>query len=648
MATFVFPEDVAVDVLIVGAGPAGYMAAATLARYSVDFRVIDQRAETIQGGQASGVQPRTQEVLQTLDLQYTLDIKGNHVSEAAFWTANAENDNLERTHVGRECIHPTRYPWILGVPQRETEKAFDRDLTARGHHVDRPTQLLHFSYTDDPDYPIHALVKHLFTNVTSEYRCKYLIGGDGAGSVTRRLLGISSDSNDPEDFWVVADLELETDFPDQRRRCHVRTPAGAMMMIPCGGGVNRIYTQLSPAELASLGGVDRQSAKSDSILMASEGKDAELLNVLKTRVKSVLQPYTSEVKRLQWISQYRIKQRIIDSFYDGARVFVMGDACHTHSPKAAQGLNISMMDAYNLTWKLALVLQGKLQPQILETYNSERLQIAKELIGFDRKIANLYIKKEFLDKNAELTSAYYEAHGFTSGVGLQYSPNPLVKHDMIIPIVPGSLEPLAPGKRLLAPTVTRHVDGTVVNILDEMPSNGRFHLFIFAGNAISQRRLAPCADYLNSSSSILHRYSSSATNKHQEWAFEDIRTTSPKNRGRTVDLFLIHSDNLYDFHATDLPAPLPNWKYRVYADDGGREHWDHGVDPGFGAMVLVRPDGFIGLVTGLDGSLAMTEFMDQFMIVADQSVNRYDDPNGHASESRRVYINGTSGVGTHA
>ncbi|KAL9043772.1 MAG: hypothetical protein Q9214_003052, partial [Letrouitia sp. 1 TL-2023] len=511
MATFVFPEDVAVDVLIVGAGPAGYMAAATLARYGVDFRVIDQRAETIQGGQASG----------------------NHVSEAAFWTANAANDNLERTHIGRECIHPTRYQWIMGVPQRETEKAFDRDLNARGHHVDRPTRLLHFSYTDDPDYPIHALVKHLFTNVTSEYRCKYLIGADGAGSATRRLLGISFDSNDPEDFWVVADLELETNFPDHRRRCHVRTPAGAMMMIPCGGGVHRIYTQLSPAELASLGGVDRQSAKSDSNLMALEGKDVELLNILKIRVKSVLRPYTSEVKRLQWISQYRIRQRIIDSFYDGARVFVMGDACHTHSPKAAQGLNISMMDAYNLTWKLALVLQGKLQPQILETYNSERLQIAKELIGFDRKIANLYIKKEFLDKNAELTNAYYEAHGFTSGVGLQYSPSPLVKHDMIIPIAGKSLEPLTPGKRLLAPTVTRHVDGSIVNILDEMPSNGRFHLFIFAGNAFSQRRLAPCADYLRSSSSILHRYSSPATDKNQEWAIEDIRSTNPKNRGRT-------------------------------------------------------------------------------------------------------------------
>ena len=574
----------------------------------------------------AGIQPRTQEVWQTLDLQYTLDSKGNHVSESSFWTVNPLG-KLERTHVGRECIHATPFPWILAVPQRETEKAFDLSLNARGHHVDRPTQLIHFSYTDDPDYPVHALVKHKFTNITSKYRCKYLIGSDGASSVTRRLLGISSDSNDPDDIWVVADMELETDFPDQRRRSHIRTPAGAMMMIPSAGGLNRIYSQITPTELAELGGVDKtQLAKSDSILMTTDWEDTGLLKIVKTRIKEVLRPYTGNIKRLHWISQYRIKQRIINEFYDGSRIFVMGDACHTHSPKAAQGLNISMMDAYNLTWKLALVLQGKLQPQILATYNAERLQIARELIGFDRKIANLYVKKEVSDKNAEFHNEYYKAHGFTAGVGLQYSPNPLVNHHVTAPISPDSLEPLTPGKRLLAPTVTRHIDGSTVNILDDMPSNGRFHLFIFAGNALSHSRLAPLATYLSSPSSILTRYSSpSNISKNEPWAFENIRRTNPQNAGRTVDLFLIHTDNYHDHDLAALPAPFPDWKYRVYADEGGKEHRDHGVDPSVGAIALVRPDGYIGLVTDLDGGPALTEFMDQFMVVAKESVNG----NGH-------------------
>jgi len=417
------------------------------------------------------VQARTQEVLQTLDLQYTLDSKGNHVSETSFWAPNVQ-EKLERTHVGPEVVHATPYPWILAIPQRETEKAFDLDLHMKGQHVDRPTQLLHLKYTDDPNYPIHALVKHKFTNITSIYRCKYLIGSDGAGSTTRRLLGIESDSSGHDDVWVVADMQLETNFPDRRRRAAIRSPAGAIMMIPNGGGLNRIYTQLTSKEAASLGGVEEsQFEKPETRLMTTEWKDTELLLVLQTRLKEVLVPYTGNIKKLHWISQYRIKQRIVRDFFDGGRVFVMGDACHTHSPKAAQGLNISMMDAYNLTWKLALVLQGKIEPKVLQTYNSERKEIAEDLLEFDRKFAHLFGKKEFLDNNEQFHDVYEKAHGFTTGVGLRYEQNALIDYNVNVPIDTKSLEPLTPGKRLYPPTVIRHIDGSATSILDDMPSN---------------------------------------------------------------------------------------------------------------------------------------------------------------------------------
>ncbi|CAD6594583.1 MAG: hypothetical protein ASARMPREDX12_000304 [Alectoria sarmentosa] len=127
-------DDVAVNVLIVGAGPAGYMAGVTLARYG--------------SGHAGGVQSRTQEIFQTLDLRYDFDSKGNHVSEAAFWSPNAQA-KLERTHVGPEVVHATPYPWILAIPQRETEQAFDLDFHTKGQYVDRPTQLLGLNYTVD-------------------------------------------------------------------------------------------------------------------------------------------------------------------------------------------------------------------------------------------------------------------------------------------------------------------------------------------------------------------------------------------------------------------------------------------------------------------------------------------------------------------
>src|SRR5262249_20881861 len=110
----------------------------------------------------------------------------------------------------------------------------------------------------------------------------------------------------------------------------------------------------------------------------------------------ILRPYTLEVKEVAWWSVYEIGQRLCSKFDDVAEdqvgnrlpcVFIAGDACHTHSPKAGQGMNVSMQDAFNLGWKLAAVLQGKCSPAVLHTYSAERHAIASELIDFDRKWA---------------------------------------------------------------------------------------------------------------------------------------------------------------------------------------------------------------------------------------------------------------------
>ncbi|MCJ1389080.1 hypothetical protein MMC18_001934 [Xylographa bjoerkii] len=516
-------DDVAVDVLIVGAGPAGFMTAATLARYGVGFRMIDQRPERIQTGHAEGVQPRTVEVLQTLDLQYTLDCHGNHVCEAAFWPINSSG-NLERTHVGPEVVHATPYPYILAVPQRETERAFDEDLNARGYVVDRPTHLLYFEYTNDTQYPIHALVKNKYSNATSVYRCKYLVGSDGAASTTRRILDIPRETSGHNDVWVVADMEFETDFPDVRRRSVIRSRCGAIMLIPNAGGGNRVYTQLSSKEVADLGAMDdSQSVRPGNRLVATDWKDLALLDILKLRLKENLKPYTGNIKKILWISQYQIRQRVIEEFSD-----------HT------------------------LVLQGKMRPEVLETYNTERKQIAQELIEFDTRFSPLFAKKEFLNNNAEFHDVYEKAHGFTTGIGLHYRPNQLISSGVQAPINTASLNPLTPGKRFPPLTAIRHMDGTAIVLLSEMPSFGRLHLST----------------------------SSSST-----------RTPTTLSR------------------LGALPAPLPDWKYRICADKEGKAHEDNGVDPEVGAIALVRPDGYVALVTGLEGGAEVTEFMDSFMVV---------------------------------
>ena len=151
--------------------------------------------------------------------------------------------------------------------------------------------------------------------------------------------------------------------------------------------------------------------------------------------RRILHPYTLDVKEVAWWSVYEIGQRLCDKFDDVPadevatrlpRVFIAGDACHTHSPKAGQGMNVSMQDAFNLGWKLAAVLRGQCAPQLLHTYSAERQAIAKELIDFDREWAEMLASAKGDSKGADPaeTQSYFVRHGrYTAGTATHYRPS---------------------------------------------------------------------------------------------------------------------------------------------------------------------------------------------------------------------------------
>ena len=120
---------------------------------------------------------------------------------------------------------------------------------------------------------------------------------------------------------------------------------------------------------------------------------------LATVANRIMDPYSVEVKHVGWWAVYEIGQRLCDKFDDVPeaemgdrlpRVFIAGDACHTHSAKAGQGMNVSMNDTWNLGWKLGAVLRGVARPELLHTYSAERQKIAKQLIDFDREFAKMF------------------------------------------------------------------------------------------------------------------------------------------------------------------------------------------------------------------------------------------------------------------
>ena len=201
--------------------------------------------------------------------------------------------------------------------------------------------------------------------------------------------------------------------------------------------------------------------------------------------RRILKPHTLDVKEIAWWSVYEIGQRLCDKFDDVPeadvaqrlpRVFIAGDACHTHSPKAGQGMNVSMQDGFNLGWKLASVLRKRCAPHLLHTYSAERQAIAKELIDFDREWAAMLASSKGFDP-AE-TQRYFVRHGrYTAGTAARYRPrsSPAKRRISISP------QGLTIGMRFHSAPVIRVADAKPVHLGHAVKADGRWRIFAFAG-----------------------------------------------------------------------------------------------------------------------------------------------------------------------
>jgi flavin-dependent dehydrogenase len=211
---------------------------------------------------------------------------------------------------------------------------------------------------------------------TETVKAKYVVGCDGAHSWTRKQLGFELEGEPTDHIWGVLDIIPITDFPDVRKRCAIHSESsGSMMIIPRENKIARLYIQLTEIKPDASGRADRSKITPDTIITAAQ---------------KIIAPYKLTYEYCDWWTAYQIGQRVGKNFHHKSRVFLAGDAVHTHSPKAGQGMNVSMQDGYNLGWKLGLVVKGIAQPSILKTYQSERRRIAQDLIAFDHKFSRLF------------------------------------------------------------------------------------------------------------------------------------------------------------------------------------------------------------------------------------------------------------------
>ncbi|MCO5583784.1 hypothetical protein L7F22_037698 [Adiantum nelumboides] len=294
-----------------------------------------------------------------------------------------------------------------------------------------------------------------------------------------------------------------------RNRCAIHSQdSGSVMIIPREDGLVRFYIQISH----SIQNVDRNTITWEAILGAAQKTFA---------------PYTLDIhpNDVSWWTAYVIGQRTADEFAKFDRVFIAGDACHTHSPKAGQGMNVSMMDTYNLTWKICSVVKGHSPRSILKTYQSERRKVAIDLITFDHKFSRLFSGKPAKDAADEagisldeFKHVFETGNRFASGTSVNYGPSLIVgkrneenQDDGTAVEGPGALSKpelsspragetrIEVGKRLNSAQVVCQSDARPWQLVDWMPSDGRWRILVFCGdirNGAQLSKVKKLSEYL--------------------------------------------------------------------------------------------------------------------------------------------------------
>ena len=370
------PLPAEVDVLIVGSGPAGLLLAAQLSQFpEIVTRVVEKADGPLQVGRADGVNCRTVEMFEAFGLADKMIDEAYWVNETHFWGADPQ-DNSRITRLGstqdvRDLL--SEFPHVIVNQARLLDFLLEFMYNSPSRlKVDYGLEAVKAEVPDAADEPVTVTLRRGEDEVT--VRAKYVVGCDGAHSVIRESIGRRMERQGEDKAWGVMDLLAVTDFPDIRFKCTIQAGNGkSILLIPREGGhLFRLY-------------VDVGEIAPDAWLTPEE---------VLAQARGVLAPYTLDVKETVWFSVYRVGHGVTDKFDDVAdadvatrtpRVFIAGDACHTHTAKAGQGMNVSMADTFNLGWKLAAVLQGRSPASLLHTYNLERRGIAEDLIAMDKR-----------------------------------------------------------------------------------------------------------------------------------------------------------------------------------------------------------------------------------------------------------------------
>ncbi|KAH6634744.1 hypothetical protein B0J18DRAFT_453433 [Chaetomium sp. MPI-SDFR-AT-0129] len=401
---------------------AGSLALANWFRNSgITVLIIDKKPGPTQRGHAEGVKSTATEILGSFGLGPQVEAEAWRLEEIAIWgeeqdlaldegSEGSEDGERKTRGLRRERVIKDRVEELGFGTVRETILQQDVRYSTCPVSVDIDTSAGHH----EEGYPVTVgLVSAdgVDSAKIETIRAKYIVGCDGAHSWLRKKLGVALEGDLTDSAFGVVDLIPRTNFPDIRRISYIRTPSsGTMMLMPRPHREVRIYVPL-PSCLASDPTQRVTETTLTQILTAAQERlhpytlDLDLSPALTNPLKKQRAKSIEEKNNICWWSTYRVGQRVGTSFsVANVRAFLAGDAVHTHSPKAGQGMNTAIQDAYNLGWKLRMVLQRRLRDsgigiekgqaaaRLLRTYELERKKVAEDVVAFDRGYLQLFTK----------------------------------------------------------------------------------------------------------------------------------------------------------------------------------------------------------------------------------------------------------------
>ncbi|KAM0702935.1 hypothetical protein Q7P35_010367 [Cladosporium inversicolor] len=556
------------DVIICGGGPVGLLLAYQLARLGIPTLTIEKFDKTQQAmyGRASTLYPRTIEMLDQLGLLDGMSQVGLIGRGSVTYKDGQKVQDRGWDFI--QTISDTYFPYCLNIRQKYSENIFRTALEQYGGKVNAGWTLKNFVFDDDADeYKISAEIVDQ-NGATINAKSRYIIGADGGKSSVRQIAGIPFIGEKSAFHWVRIDAVINTDMPQSRIGFGAieSSTHGNVLFVALDHGRSRIGFALPKALYEQYG----------------ENVTEE---IVKQEAVKAMAPFNVEFVTVDWWTLYSIGQRVADTFQHKDRVLLAGDAAHTHSSGAAQGMNTGVHDAVNLAWKLSGVLKGWYKPEVLKTYSPERRAVAQHLIKLDKTISTLIsgqIPESYAgnvhdgDANSILLDVINSSAEFTIGLGVAYEPDNFLNKAVGVTSVRA-------GRR--APDVLLQKPGSRLptRLYELTNNNGKFWFVVFAGEPLhTAANLKAFRTYLDSADSFTKRLT-------ETFNF----------------LTIIAGTGLQPDEALGVE------KFgRAYYDVDRAAYTRYGVSTAEGAVVVLRPDGILAFAAGLDQGVEIGNYFD--------------------------------------